>query len=171
MYLLTVTVPGSRHAAKVVAPEVDQHHVFGALLRVALELLGEDGVFALIGPARSGAGDGVGRQLVPLDLEEQLRGRADDLERGRPHEEQVRAGIDPAERPVQADAIDGRPGRWIDGHRERLATREHDLDGLACGDRVLGHLDGVDVLLTAEADVRRAGQGCGPFGGSCHAPT
>ena len=73
MYLLTVTVPGPGHAAQVVAPEVDEHHVLGALLRVALELLGEERVLAGVGAARAGAGDRVGREPVALDLEQQLR--------------------------------------------------------------------------------------------------
>ena len=80
MYLLTVTVPGRRDPPEVVAPEVDEHHVLGALLRVALELLGEQGVLAGVGAARPRAGDRVGRQPVALDLEEQLRRGADDLE-------------------------------------------------------------------------------------------
>ena len=75
MYLLTVTVPGPRDPAEVVAAEVDEHHVLGALLRVALELLGEQRVLAGVGAARPRAGDRVGRQLVALDLEEQLRAR------------------------------------------------------------------------------------------------
>ena len=61
-----------RHAAQVVASEVDEHHVFGALLRIALELFGEQGVLACIGAARPRSGDRVGRDLVALDLEEQL---------------------------------------------------------------------------------------------------
>ena len=80
MYLLTLTVPGARDPAQVVAPEVDEHHVLGALLRIALELLGEQGVLAGVGAARPGAGDRVGRQPVALDLEQQLGRRADDLE-------------------------------------------------------------------------------------------
>ena len=73
--------PRPRDPAQVVAPEVDEHHVLGALLRVALELLGEQRVLAGVGAARPGPGDRVGRQLVALDLEQQLGGGADDLER------------------------------------------------------------------------------------------
>ena len=86
-----MTVPGRATRPEVVAPEVDEHHVLGALLRVALELLGEQRVLARVGAARPRAGDRVGRQPVALDLEEQLRRRADDLEGRRPDEEQVRA--------------------------------------------------------------------------------
>ena len=52
MYLLTVTVPGPGDPPEVVAPEVDEHHVLGPLLGVALELLGEQGVLAGIDAAR-----------------------------------------------------------------------------------------------------------------------
>ena len=100
----------------------------------------------------------MGRELVALGLEEQLRRGADDLERGRAHEEQVRARVHAPERAVEADAVERRAGRRIERQVERLPSREHDLDGLAGGDRVLGDLDGVDVLLAAEARVDRPGE-------------
>ena len=53
-------------APEVVAPEVDEHHVLGPLLGVALELLGEELVLGRRGAARPRAGDRVGRQAVAL---------------------------------------------------------------------------------------------------------
>ena len=156
MYLLTLTVPGARDPAEVVAPEVDEHHVLGALLRIALELLGQQRVLLRVDAARSGPGDRVGRQPVALDLEQQLRRRADDLEGGRPDEEQVRAGVDPAERPVQPDPVERRAGRGVGRQVERLAPGEDDLDRLAGRDRVLGDLDRVDVLVAAQARPGRS---------------
>jgi hypothetical protein len=91
------------------------------------------------------------RQLVTLDLQQQLRTRADDLERWRPDEEQVRAGVDAPKGAIEADAVQRPAGRGIVREAERLASSEHDLDRLAGGDRVLGDLDGVDVLVAAEA--------------------
>ena len=54
---------GARHAdpAEVVAGQVDEHHVLGALLRVGEQLLGERGVLLRRGAARPGAGDRVQR--------------------------------------------------------------------------------------------------------------
>ena len=72
--------PGAATRPRSLRPEVDEHHVLGALLRVALELLGEEVVLAGVAAARPRAGDRVGRELVALDLEEQLRRGADDLE-------------------------------------------------------------------------------------------
>jgi hypothetical protein len=72
----------------------------------------------------------VGCQLVALDLEEELRARADDLERGRPDEEQVRAGIHPTKRPIEGHALQRSAGRRIERQPERLASGEDDLDRL-----------------------------------------
>ena len=92
----------------------------------------------------------MGGEAIALDLEEQLGARPDDLERRRPHEEQVRAGVHPAQGAVQADpahlAAIGRCRQL-----ERLAPGKDHLDRLALGDRLLGNLDGVDVLVAAEA--------------------
>ena len=55
-----------------------------------------------------------------------------------------------------ADAVEGGAGRGVGRQVERLAAGQHDLDRLAAGDRVLGDLDRVDVLVAAEARVDRA---------------
>ena len=56
-----VLVDGDRavlaHAAEVVAAEVDQHHVLGALLRVGEQRLGLAPVLLLVGTAGVRAGD------------------------------------------------------------------------------------------------------------------
>ena len=143
--------PRPRDPSEVVAAEVDEHHVLGSFLGVALELLGEQRVLAIVRAARTGPGDGVGGELVALDLEEQLRRCADDLEAGGPDEEQVRARVDPPQGAVEPDPVERRPGRGVVREVERLAPREHDLDRLAGRDGVLGDLDGVDVLVAPEA--------------------
>ena len=163
-----------RHAPEIVATEVDEHHMFRAFLGVGLELLGEERVRAGIGAARPCAGDRVGGELVALDLEEQLGRGADDLERRGPDEEQVRTRVDPPERPVQPDPVEGRACGGIIGQRKRLAPREHDLDRLARGDRLLGHLDRVDVGVSTEAGLdgrgKRGAVLAGDRGGPTRAP-
>ena len=91
MYFVTVTVPGRATRPEVVAAEVDEHDVLGALLRVALKLLGEELVLGRCGATRPGAGDRVRGQAVALDLEQQFRRRADDLEARHPDVVEVRA--------------------------------------------------------------------------------
>ena len=150
---------GARDPAEVVPPEVDQHHVLGALLRIALELLGQQRILVGVDAARPGPGDRVGRQPVALGLEQQLGRRPDDLEGGRPDEEQVRARVDPAEGPVQPDPVERRAGRGVGRQVERLAPGEDDLDRLAGRDGVLGDLDGVDVLVAAQAGRGRSAEG------------
>ena len=145
-----------RDAAEVVAPEVHEHHVLGALLGVAAQLVGQAVVLGRRRAARPRAGDGVRGHAVADDLEQQLGARADDLERGRAGEEQVRRRVDAAQRAIQADAVD-RLAVGPVGEVERLAPGEHDLDRLAGGDRVLRVLDGLDVLVAAERDVDLAG--------------
>jgi hypothetical protein len=146
------------HAAEVVASEVDEHHVLGALLRVALELLGEQLILAGIRAARPGAGDRVRRQTIPLGLQKQLGRGADDLEAGGPDEEQVRTRVDASQRTIERDAIERGARRGIGRQRERLASGEHDLDRFAGRDRVLGDLDGVDVRVAAQARLDRVGE-------------
>ena len=144
-----------RYTTKVVAPKIDEHDVLGALLGVALELVGDALIVGVVDAARSRARDGVRRHPVAVDLQEQLRAGADDLVVRGTHEEEVRAGIDPAKRAIEADAIET-PTVGAARQGQRLAAREHDLDGLAGRDGVLGSDDGRLVRLTTEAGLDRA---------------
>jgi hypothetical protein len=54
MNVSTCTEPVLAHAAEVVAPEVDEHHVLGALLLVGQQALGDARVLGGVG-ARAGA--------------------------------------------------------------------------------------------------------------------
>ena len=160
-----------RNAPEVVPPEVDEHHVLGALLRIALQLLGEELVLGRRGAAGASAGNRVGRELVAIDLDEELRARANHLERGHANEEQVRAGVDAAQAPVQADPIERLPRRRVERQVERLPPGQHDLDRLAGGDRVLGDLDRVDVLLSPQAGIGDGSRPpARPLGGAVRAP-
>jgi hypothetical protein len=101
----------------------------------------------------------VGRELVALDLEEQLRRGTDDLELGRAHEEEIGARVHASEAAVEADAVKRAAGRRVGRQVEGLATGEDHLDRLAGRDRVLGDLDGMDVFVAPEAGLDRAGEG------------
>ncbi|MNC85698.1 hypothetical protein D3C83_13090 [compost metagenome] len=58
---------GLRHAPDIVAPEIDQHDVLGAFLRVGQQLIGEGGVFRRRCAAPPGAGDGAHRDGVAFE--------------------------------------------------------------------------------------------------------
>src|SRR5207249_5828359 len=98
--------PGSGDAAQVVAAEVDEHDVLGALLRIGLELLGQERVLASVRATRAGSGDRVRGEPVALHLEEQLRRGTNNLEARRPDEEEIWARVHPAERSIQADPVE-----------------------------------------------------------------
>ncbi len=61
-------------APEVVASEVDEHHMFGPLLLVALELLAEPQVFLVRPTAPAGPGDWMGLGMTPLDAHQHLGG-------------------------------------------------------------------------------------------------
>ena len=110
-------------------------------------------------------GDGVRRELVALELDEELRARPDDLEAGNAGEEEVRRRVDPPQAPIQSDAVELPARGGIDRQVERLPAREHDLDRLARRDRVLRDLDRMHVLVAAEARLdggRRGGPASPP---------
>ncbi len=175
---LHLHVLGDPHRARpgdtpeVVAPKVDEHHVLGALLRIGLELLGEELVFPCVGAARAGSGDRVRRHPLALDLQEQLGAGADDLERRRPDEEEVRAGVDLPQRAVEADAVERAPV-GARRERQRLAPGQDDLDRLPRRDRVLRALHGGLVGLAPQRGLRQpalavgsgSGTGSGGWGG------
>ncbi len=66
-------------AAHVVAAQIDQHHVLGALLFVVDHLIGECLVFILGCAARAGSGDGPVLDLALMDAHQQLWRRAGQL--------------------------------------------------------------------------------------------
>ena len=142
---------GAAHPSEIVTAEIDQHHVLGPLLRILLELLGQDLVLARIDAPWPRARDRMGGQLVALRLEQELRRGADDLELRRTDEEEIWARVDAPKRSIQADAVERTPGRRVGREIERLAAGKDDLDRFAGGDRVLGDLDRTDVLVTPKA--------------------
>jgi hypothetical protein len=78
------------HAPDVVAAQVDQHHVLGALLLAGLQFLRQALIVLGVRPSRPGTGDRVGLHAPALDPHQHLRGGADDGQLPHPQEEHVR---------------------------------------------------------------------------------
>ena len=123
------------HAAEVVAAEVDEHHVLGALLLVGQQLLGDRLVVVDRRAARAGAGDRPRRDVAAGDRDQRLGRGADDLEVLEVEEVHVRRRVDGAQAAVDRERLDR--------HLGRPALAGHDLERVA----------GVDVLDDA-GDVR-----------------
>ena len=110
-------------AAEVVAAEVDEHHVLGALLLVGEQVGGDRLVLLGVAAARAGARDRAGRRAAAGDGHERLGRGADDLEVLEVEEVHVRRRVD-------------RPQAAVDGERVGVdlrgpALRGHDLEGVA----------------------------------------
>ena len=120
-------------AAEIVAAEIDEHHVLGALLLVALELLGEPQVLVVAPAARPGAGNRVRLGAPPLHAHEHLGRRADNREPAHADEEHVGRGVHVPQRAVDRERV----GR--DVRLEPLG--EHHLVDVARGDVLLGRAD------------------------------
>ena len=109
--------PRPAHAREVVAPEVDEHHVLGAVLLGGEQPLG----VALAGRRR--AGDRVQRRRAALALDERLGRGADEREPVELEQEEVRRRVDAPQRAVELERRRRR--------RPLGALREHDLEGVA----------------------------------------
>ena len=72
----TSTRAGLADPAQVVAAQVDEHQVLGALLGVGEQLVGERLVLLRRGAAVPGAGDGVDHGPPVLDLDQRLGARS-----------------------------------------------------------------------------------------------
>ena len=112
-------------APEVVAAEVDEHHVLGALLLVGQQLGGDRGVVLA---ARAGAGDRARGDVAAVDRQQRLGRCADDLEVLEVEEVHVRRRVHGAQPAVDAERLDRR-------RRAPALGRDH-LVGVA----------GVDVL-------------------------
>ncbi len=155
-----------RHAAvladppEVVAAEIDEHHVLGALLLVGQQLGGDPAVLLGRRAARARAGDRRVRDVAPVDGQQRLGARAGDLEVAEVQVVHVGARVDGAQTAIDRERLDR--------HRRRPALGGHDLEGVA----------GVDVLddprdhrfealarhvrLESSGDSRRSAVGLGP---------
>ena len=96
-------------AADVVAAEIDEHHVLGALLLVALQLLGQPQVLFGVPAARPRAGDRMRLDARAFDAHQHLRRRADDRHAAHADEIHVGRRVHVAQRAVHGERIGRRP--------------------------------------------------------------
>ena len=104
---VTRTEPGRLTRADVVAPEVDEHDVLGALLLVGAQVGLQFRVLPGGVAARSRAGYRVGSDPAVLDLYQQLGGGADDLEAVQVQVVHVRGRVDGAQGAVYLEGVGG----------------------------------------------------------------
>ena len=128
------------HAAEVVAAEVDEHHVLGALLLVGEQVCGDRLVLVGVAAARARAGDRPRRGAPAGHGDERLGRGADDLEVLEVEEVHVGRRVDRAQPAVDRERVDvdlGGPALRGDD-LERVAgvdvlddPRDHRLERLA----------------------------------------
>ena len=116
-------------AADVVAAEIEQHQMLGALLRIGEQFRAERGVLLgrLAAPAR--AGDRADRHLALAHAHQDFRARDDDLEAAEIEEAEIGRRIDAPQRAIE------RERRQIEAAGEAL--RQHDLERVARDDVLL----------------------------------
>ena len=124
-------------APDVVAGEVDEHHVLGALLRVLGELGGHAAVVGIGAAATAGPGDRPADDPAVEQLDHRLGRRADERRLRVTHEVHVGRRVDLAQHAVHVERVD-RIG-------EIEPLREHDLEDVAGEDVLARHLDRVVV--------------------------
>ena len=117
MNSVTSTVPSARDAADVVAAEVDQHDVLGALLRVGQQLLRQRAVLLRRRAARARAGDrprhhAPARACAPASRARRRPASPRELE-----QDHVGARVDQAQRAVERERR-----RRLGGERKRRAS-------------------------------------------------
>ncbi len=129
-----------RYAADVVAAEIDEHQVLGALLGIGEQLGLEVLVFLRRRTAADGAGERTDRHLAVAHAHQDLGARAHERERAEVEMEQERRRVRAAQR-----AIEGERGQR-EGRGEALA--DDDLEHVARGDVFLGARDlGEELVL------------------------
>ena len=136
---------GPADSRKVVAAEVDQHHVLGPVLLRAKQPFR----VALAGAGRPG--DRVQRGLSPVGLDEGLGRRADQAQPIELQQEEVRRGVDAAQGAVELER----------GSRSRPLgpLGEHDLEGVPGPDVLLRTDDRPFVLVPRRQATRSAALG------------
>lgn len=113
-------------AVDVVAGEVDEHDVFGAVFEAGAQLGGEGGVLVGGLAALDGAGDGVRDYPAGVGFDEQFGAGADELEGAGVDVEEVGGWVEAAKRAVDVEGVEG------GGAAEALGG--HRLDDVAGGD-------------------------------------
>ena len=136
---------GLSHATDVVAAQVDEHHVLGAFLQVAQQLLLEAHVFRRIRTAAAGSGEGPRLDMPSLHLHQLFGRRAHHMPVGTQGEEvHIGRGVDRPQAPINVEG--GCPQRLLE------ALRGNDLEGVPAHDVFARRVDhGVKLAL---GDVR-----------------
>ncbi|MNY18522.1 hypothetical protein D3C86_1519050 [compost metagenome] len=152
-------------AAQVVAPEVDEHDVLGALLGIGHQVLAER--LVAVGPPAARARDGAHRRGAIVEPHHDLGAGADQLEVAPVEEEHVRARVDGAQRaveregiariggaqPLRADELEDVPGPYVLlgllDHRAVAFARQGRVDDQGLG--TLGELEGLGDEGRAQA--------------------
>ena len=114
---------GQGDAPELVAAEIDQHEMLGALLLVLQQGVGVAPVLLLRRAAGPRAGDRPQAGGAVVEADHRLGRRADQRAAARLQEEEVGGGIDVALRPVEADQV-------VRGGADE-ALRDHALDDVA----------------------------------------
>ncbi len=135
-----------RHAPDVVAAEIHQHHVLGALFRVRQQLLGERRVFVGRLAARARAGDRPQCDVAVLKPHQDFGRCADDVKIVEVEEKHVGRGIERAQRAIQRE--------WARAERLAHALRQHHLHDVAVEDVALGAFDHLKIGRFAELRAR-----------------
>ena len=120
---------GTCHAAHVVAAQIEQHQVFGALLGIGKQAQLVGPVLAFACPARAGSGNGPNGNFTIAHAHQYLGAGADDGKSGQIQEVEKGRWVHPAKGAVQRD------GRQREGACEAL--RQDHLEDIAGGDVVL----------------------------------
>ena len=135
-----------RDAADIVAPEIEQHQMFGALLRVGQQFLADRLVLGAVPAAMARAGDRADGDAVVPHTNQNLGARADNGEIGEVEEIEEGRRIDPPQRPVECE------GRQREGRLETL--RQHDLEDVAGGDIFLRPFDHSEIMFLRRVRYR-----------------
>jgi hypothetical protein len=139
---------GARHtdAREIIAAQVDQHHVLGAILLGCQQPLG-----VTVASLRR-TGDRVDACAASLALDERLRRRPDQREAVELEQEQIRGRIDATQGAVQ-----------LQRRRRRgslRSLREHDLERIARADVILCDANRCLVVRLVRSAVRGAARSC-----------
>lgn len=146
-------------AVDVVAGEVDEHDVLGAVLERRPQLVAQPAVLLRRGAPLDRPRDGVGDDASAFALDEELGRGANDLEIAAVDVEEVRGGVDGAEVAVDVEGVEvGGSGEALRGHRlEDVAAEDVRLEA---GDvRLVPLLANVGGGLAAELHGALRGHG------------
>ena len=136
-----------RDAAQVVAAQVHEHDVLGALLLVGEQVGAQPAVLGGRRTARTRAGERAREHGVAFDAHERLGTRADERHVAGADVEHVRRRVHGPKHAVEVE-----PVSLV---RRRVALREHDLEDVARHDVLLGALHLLDELLARGVRLHR----------------